>query len=59
MYGRILRSLTETGRAKERVKNYYHDLKTQKREVHMNRETESIAKNSIFRYRSANHRRLE
>ena len=59
MYGRILRPLTKKDRAKERVKNYYHDLKTQKREVHMNRETENITKNSIFRYRSANHRRLE
>ena len=59
MYGRILRSLTKKDRAKKRVKNYYHDLKTQNKEVHMNRETENITKNSIFRYRSANHRRLE
>ena len=59
MYGRILRPLTKKDRAKERVKNYYHDLKTQNKEVHMNRETENITKNIIFRYRSENHRRLE
>ena len=54
-----MRSLTKKDRAKKRVKNYYHDLKTQNKEVHMNRETENITKNSIFRYRSVNHRRLE
>ncbi len=54
-----MRSLTEKDRAKERVKNYYHDLKTQNKEVHMNRETENITKSILFRYRSTNHRRLE
>jgi hypothetical protein len=45
---------------KEYAKNYYHKIfKTQNKETHMNRETANITKNSIFRYRSANYRRLE
>ena len=44
---------------KEYVKNYYHNLKAQSKETHMNRETENLTKNIIFRYRSVNHRRLE
>ena len=54
-----MRSLTETGRAKEHAKAYYHNFKIQNKEVHMNIETTNITKNSIFRYRSVNHRRLE
>ena len=54
-----MQPLTETGLVKKYAKTYYHNLKTQNKEIHMNRETSNVTKNSIYRYRSVNHRRLE